>query len=87
MSTFIVITNQMKSTEEVTKFRKEHYDYMSKLKEEGKLEMGCRFSEGNGGFYILTVSSLREGEEIAKNDPYYLNKIREYVIREFERRF
>jgi uncharacterized protein YciI len=87
MPTFIVITNQVKSTEEATKFRKEHYDYMSKLKKEGKPEMGCRFPEGNGGFYILTVSSLREGEQIAKNDPYHLNKIREYVIREFERKF
>lgn len=86
MPTYLVISNRVKAPEDVAKHREMHNEYMRKLKEQGKLEMGCRFTDGKGGFYILNASSLEEAEMLASDDPYHANRVREYTMKEFEKR-
>lgn len=50
----------------------EHFNYLKKLLEQGKLTMAGRFSEVLIGLVMIEVMSREEAEEIMKNDPAVL---------------
>ncbi|QWU16065.1 Uncharacterized conserved protein YciI, contains a putative active-site phosphohistidine [Paenibacillus sophorae] len=46
-----------------------HYEYLDRLKKEGRLEMYGPFGDTTGGAYLILASSLAEAEEIGNADP------------------
>ncbi len=86
MPEYFVISNLAVEREKTMPHRKAHLDYLTKLKEDGKLRMAGRFSNGNGGLYILITESYEEAEELTKADPYHSSDLRQYTIIEWERR-
>jgi len=63
----------------------EHGEYMQKLLDEGKLELGGPFSDSSGGMAIIVVNSKDEASAILKADPsivkgVFTAKIRPWYI-------
>ena len=87
MAEYVVISNLILTPQSATPYRPAHLDYMAKLKKDGKMRMAGRFVDGKGGLYILSVNSVEEAKALADSDPYHLNGVRQYSIREWEQRF
>jgi uncharacterized protein YciI len=49
--------------------------------------MAGRFTDGQGGMYILVVNGLASAKKLADDDPYHSNGLREYELREWEQRY
>ena len=86
MAEYIVISHLVTDPDVAVPHKESHRKYMVKLKEEGKLQIGGRFVDGDGGIYILVADSHEEAEKLAKADPYHTNGIRNFTIREWERK-
>ncbi|HYB92711.1 MAG TPA: YciI family protein [archaeon] len=86
MPEYVVISNLIAKPEEAGPYREAHFNYLSKLKNEGKLQIAGRFADGKGGIYILVASSDEEAKSLAEADPYHANGLRQFVIRKWERR-
>jgi uncharacterized protein YciI len=87
MPEYVVISTLRERRESLIPFREAHLSYMAKLKQEGKLRLAGRFTDGQGGLYILIANSIEEAKALAEADPYHSNKLREYTVREWEQRF
>ena len=63
----------------------EHLRYMIALEKDGKLFASGPFDMGvsGDGMTILRVDSAEEARDIAERDPFVVNKIRSYEIREW----
>ena len=48
-----------------------HYDFLARLREEGRLELAGPFSDKSGGAYVLKASSLAEAQALANSDPVH----------------
>jgi uncharacterized protein YciI len=86
MPKYLVLSNLVADREKSAPYREAHLTYLTKLKNEGKLHIAGRFSDGTGGMYILTADTLEEAEQMAKNDPYHANNLRRFIITGWERR-
>ncbi|OHE54514.1 MAG: hypothetical protein A3K61_00740 [Thaumarchaeota archaeon RBG_16_49_8] len=86
MPEYLVLSILVVDREKSAPYREAHLAYLTQLKKEGRLQMAGRFSDGTGGMYILTVNSLEEAEQMAKNDPYHANHLRRFTITGWERR-
>jgi uncharacterized protein YciI len=86
MPQFIVISSPGKIELKSKELGDSHLDYLRKLKQEGKLEIAGRFTDGSGGLYILNASNLAEAEGMAERDPYNSSGYRIYTIKGWERR-
>ncbi|MFQ6135464.1 MAG: YciI family protein [Nitrososphaerales archaeon] len=86
MLEYVVISNLVVEREKTAPHRAAHLDYLTRLKEEGKLRMAGRFSDSEGGLYILVADCFEEAEELAKADPYHANGLRRFTITGWERR-
>jgi len=66
-------------------FLPEHLRYMIVLEKEGKLFASGPFDMGTSGdgMTILRVHSSEEARAIAERDPFVINKIRTFEIREW----
>ena len=87
MSEFVVISRLVVDRERLLPFRDSHLAYLAKLKAEGKLRMAGRFTDGQGGLYILVADSLPIAVQLCEADPYHTNRLREYELEEWEQRF
>ena len=87
MPEFVVISRLVADREKLAPFRDSHHAYISKLKAEGKLRMAGRFTDGRGGMYILVAEGLPAAKGLAEDDPYHVNGLREYELREWEQRY
>lgn len=87
MPYFVIIEQSRASSEEVQKFRGEHLKYVKEFHQKGKVFAAGRFLDNSGGMIIVNVGGMDEAEEIAKNDPYILNKVRDYAIKSWDRVF
>ena len=63
----------------------EHLRYMIALEKEGRLFASGPFDRGasGDGMTILRVDSAEEARAIAERDPFVVNKLRDYEIREW----
>ncbi len=86
MPEYLVLSHLTGDREKSAPYREAHLTYLTRLKEEGRLQMAGRFSDGTGGMYILMANSLEEAEKMAKNDPYHANHLRRFTITGWERR-
>jgi len=87
MAEFMILTSLIGPRERSEPFREAHHDFMARLKKEGKLVMGGKFTDGGGGCYIVKADNLTEARALADSDPYHKNGARSYTIREWETRF
>lgn len=85
MPYFVVISEQVADPSETAKYREQHYKYIEKLKNEGKVVMSGPFVDGSGGLIILEASSRDEAESIVSEDPYFKSGVRRYTIKEWRR--
>ena len=84
---YLVISTPLPVSINREKFRKEHFDYLSQLKKEGKLVLGGKFTgDKAGGMYILKCKSMIEATKLTHNDAYHKNKIRSFIIHELDQR-
>ncbi len=86
MLEYIVISNRIVQKEISGSFRAAHLDYLTQLKNSGKLKMAGKFSDGSGGLYILIADSYNEALEMANADPYHSNLFRNYTLKKWERK-
>ena len=87
MPYFIILENSIASSEEVQKYRGTHLKYVEEFYKKGKVFAAGRFLDNSGGMIIVNVDSREEAEEMAKNDPYIQNKVRDYTIKPWDRVF
>ncbi len=87
MPEFMVLSNLVVEREKTAQHRSAHMAYLTGLKEEGRLLMAGRFSDGKGGMYILAADSIEEAERMAKADPYHSNGLRRFTTTGWERKF
>jgi uncharacterized protein YciI len=53
----------------------EHFDYLKKKRDEGKLILAGRCQQGEFGIVIFRASSTKEAESFVNNDPAVKGKI------------
>jgi uncharacterized protein YciI len=86
MPEFLIISNLIVDRQQTAPYREEHREYLSNLKQENKLILAGKFTNGKGGIYIISASSQKEAEQIAFGDPYHKNSLRSFSIVEWERK-
>lgn len=74
----------MKDEEKSQKYRPQHLDFLETMRQEKKVLMNGRFTDGAGGLVIYRAKSLDEAKELAEQDPYIQLGAREYDIHEWE---
>ncbi|QKG85384.1 hypothetical protein GXN76_13540 [Kroppenstedtia pulmonis] len=64
-------------------YRRDHLEYLNRMKEEGKVWIYGRFADGSGGMVIYQAESLEMVQQYAKQDPYVQQGARSLEIREW----
>ena len=49
----------------------EHYAFLDRLKQQGKLELAGSFTDKSGGAYLIKAANLEEARTLAFSDPVY----------------
>jgi uncharacterized protein YciI len=86
MHEYVVLSRLADARQKSAPYREKHFAYLVRLKNDGRLKMAGRFSDGTGGMYILVANSLEEADQIAKDDPYHANGLRRFTISGWEQR-
>ena len=86
MTEYLVISNLTTTSKKTAPYREAHLNYLSKLKNAGKLLMAGRFTDGTGGLYILVENSYAAAEQLAKADPYHIKGLRRFSIISWDRK-
>ena len=86
MPEYIVISTLATEPEKIAPHRTAHLEYLTGLKEKGKLQLAGKFTDGSGGLYILIADTYEEAERMAEADPYHANGLRRFKITGWERR-
>ena len=71
--------NQLPSPEA----RKRHLDYLKTAGTKNKVVMAGRFADEEGALIIWRVASMDEAHSLADSDPYYLDGLITYDLREW----
>lgn len=77
---FLPMKNEQKSKD----FRARHLEFLAKGRDEGRILMNGRFTDGAGGLVIYKGASLEQVEELVNTDPYIINGARKYEIHEWD---
>lgn len=60
-----------------------HIEFLRALDQSGKLHLAGPFADHKGGMLILNVSTYDEALAIAESDPFVINNVRTFSIREW----
>lgn len=52
----------------------EHYAFLDRLRQDGRLEMAGPFTDRSGGAYVIRADSLAEAQSLAFSDPVHTTK-------------
>jgi uncharacterized protein YciI len=52
----------------------EHYTFLNRLRQEGKLELSGPFTDKSGGAYLIRALNLEEAGALAFSDPLHTSK-------------
>lgn len=52
----------------------EHYAFLDRLRQQGKLELAGPFTDKSGGAYVIRADNLEEAESLAFGDPVHTTK-------------
>lgn len=63
-----------------------HYEYLDRLKEEGRLVLFGPFGDSTGGAYVVKASSMEEAETIGRNDPIIRSGSSRLTVKEWRLR-
>jgi uncharacterized protein len=63
--------------------RQAHLDYLTKLREEGKIFAQGRFTDDWGGMVIYIAESYEQVQSWVQNDPYVIQQARTHEIHEW----
>jgi uncharacterized protein YciI len=85
MAEYVIISNLIVSQEAASGYRSDHLNYLRTLKKSGKLVAAGGFADAKGGMYIINVDSDAEAEQIARNDPYHINRARSFEVRKWNK--
>jgi uncharacterized protein YciI len=81
---YAAVIEYIPDAEKVQSIRPRHREYLSGLKETGKLFASGPFVDGSGALIIYEADSAQQAEDLLTNDPFYQAGIFEaWVIREW----
>jgi len=49
----------------------EHYAFLDRLRQQGRLELAGPFTDKSGGAYLIKAENLEEARELAYSDPVH----------------
>lgn len=52
----------------------DHYAFLDRLRQQGKLELAGPFTDKSGGAYVIRADSLEEARSLAFSDPVHTTK-------------
>ena len=52
----------------------DHYVFLERLKQQGKLELAGPFTDKTGGAYLIKAANLEEARALAFSDPVHTSK-------------
>ena len=80
---FVILLKQISTIEIMNKHRPEHLKYLKEVDIRGELIIAGRYKNGSGGLIIVNTDYYDKALEIAENDPYIINNVRDFEIREY----
>jgi len=80
---YVILQKQLSSIEFMNEHRPEHLRYLKDVDEKGELIIAGRYKNGTGGLIIVCTKDYDRALEIAKNDPYIINEVRDFTILDY----
>tara|TARA_Y100000782_G_scaffold54232_1_gene60323 strand:- start:558 stop:839 length:282 start_codon:yes stop_codon:yes gene_type:complete len=80
---YVILQKQLSSIEFMNEHRPEHLRYLKDVDEKGELIIAGRYKNGTGGLIIVRTKDYDRALEIAKNDPYTINEVRDFTILDY----
>ena len=80
---YVIIQKQISSLEIMNQVRPEHLAYLKEVHNKGELIVAGRYKNSTGGLIIVCTENYERALEIAQNDPYILNDVRDFTILEY----
>ena len=80
---YVILQKQLSSIEFMNEYRPEHLRYVKDVDEKGELIIAGRYKNGTGGLIIVRTEDYDRALEIAKNDPYIINEVRDFTILDY----
>ena len=80
---YVILQKQLSSIEFMNEYRPEHLRYLKDVDEKGELIIAGRYKNGTGGLIIVRTENYDRALEIAKNDPYIINEVRDFTILDY----
>ena len=80
---YVILQKQLSSIEFMNEHRPEHLRYLKGIDEKGELIIAGRYKNGTGGLIIVRTEDYDRALEIAKNDPYIINEVRDFTILDY----
>ncbi len=80
---FVILQKQISSIELMNKYRPEHLKYLKNVNASGELIIAGKYKNGSGGLIIVNTDNYDRALEIAENDPYVINNVRNFNILEY----
>ncbi|MGZ4164890.1 MAG: YciI family protein [Tumebacillaceae bacterium] len=74
----------MKQPELNLEYRPHHLEYLEGLEQQGKIFARGPFVDGSGGMVVYIAESMEEAVQLAKQDPYVANGVRELELHEWK---
>ena len=80
---YVILQKQLSSIEFMNEHRPEHLRYLKDVDGKGELIIAGRYKNGTGGLIIVCTEDYDRALEIAKNDPYIINEVRDFTILDY----
>ncbi len=61
----------------------DHYAFLDRLRQQGKLELAGPFTDKSGGAYIIRANDLEEAKALAFSDPVHTSKSSVVTVHEW----
>ena len=82
---YFIVEGILKSIDKMNdNIMKEHMAYTQKAMDSGLILMSGLKSNNSGGIFIIKSQSIEELNEYLNNEPFKLNGIQDYTIKEFD---
>ena len=80
---YFAVNLPMKDEEKSKTHRQAHLDFLQKMRDQDRILLFGRLTDGTGGLIIYQGKSLEEVDEWVKDDPYITTGARGYEIHEW----
>lgn len=74
----------MKDAEKSKTFRPQHLAFLEKMRNEKKILINGKFTDGAGGLVIYKAKDMDEVKSFVAQDPYVIEQARDHIIHEWE---